>query len=214
MTGEEIVEETETEEEVEKVVAEEGTEEVKARTQGWVSQAEWTEAGNSADDWVDARYFNERGELYRKISNLSKKQKQTEQTLRDLSEHHKKVAELERDKLLGELKRQKTDALENSDFNRVTEIDDEMATIRSEPLPEVETPDPATEVEEAAKDWISRNPWYETDAELQKQASILMTGYRSLNPQAGLEEVFDYASREIKKMNPQKFRPKANNTPS
>ena len=181
----------------------------KARAGGWVSKGEWVEQGNDEEDHRSAREFNERGELFRKISNQSKALKQTKETLNTLAAHHQKVAEYERDKVLGELKQQKIAALQDDDHARVVDIDEEIQNVKSSTIdvPQVDNSDPdVADAELAAQEWVSRNQWYETNPVLQKEANMAMAGYRAVNTDATPDEIFDYASKQVRKTNPEHFR--------
>lgn len=186
-----------------------------ARQGGWVPQDDWIGQGKDPALWRDAQIFNERGEFMRKISNLSKRVKSQDETLSQLAEHHKKVAEFERNKVLNELKKQKVDALRDDNHERVVEIDDEINDLKAMQIPDVQVNvnDARAELEESAKAWVGRNQWYEHDQDLRAQANIFMAGYRANNPQATPERIFEFAETQIRKSNPDKFRPKGGASP-
>ena len=166
-----------------------------ARSGGWVSKNEWIEQGKDPALWRDAPIFNERGEFMRKISNLSKQVKSQASTMKELADHHKHVAEFERSKILNELKKQKADAMRDDNFERVVELDDQISDIKNAAVPDIQVsvPDEKSGIEDMAKQWVSRNKWYENDLDLRNQANVLMAGHKAMNPNAAPEDIFAFA---------------------
>lgn len=202
---------------VEAEVIEETPDEIKAREGGWVPENEWVEQGNDAKDWKTAKHFNEIGEVYRKTSNLSRNNKQLKAELDEMREqmqtfvnHHKKVAEYERDKVIKELEQGKVQAMDEGDNAKVVEYE---RKIREAEKTTVDVPDvkPArNSAEQIAQEWVANNQWYSENLEMRNKANILMQGYVAANPGADPEDVFEYAENEIKASNPAYFKPKPN----
>src|SRR3990167_5906236 len=186
-----------------------------ARSGGWVSKDEWTEQGKDPALWRDAPIFNERGEFMRKISNLSKQVKSQASAMKDLADHHKRVAEFERSKILNELKKQKADAMREDNFERVVELDDQISDIKNTAVPDIQVPQPdeKSAIEEMANQWVASNQWYKNDPDLRNQANVLMAGHKAMNPNAAPEDIFAFAATGVRSANPAKFKPASGASP-
>lgn len=179
-----------------------------ALSQGWVDKDEWVSQGKPPGDWRSAEVFLERGEFMRKTSNLSKENKGLRQTVRELADLNKKVAEFERDKVLSELKSQKVQAMKDDDFERASDLDEQILELKSIPAPEIRVDDDRSSIQESVNAWVEKNQWYKNDSNLQQKANILMAGYKALHRNVTPDDLFSYVEREIRKSNPEKFRPK------
>lgn len=185
--------------------------EQKAREQGWTPKEEFeANPENAGKKWRDAEEFVDRGELFAKIDELSRKNKQTQKTLEQLSDHHKRVKEAEYQRALATLKAQKKEALEDGDADALIEIDDRIAEVKAAQRVEQKT---QAELPEELEQWISKNPWYETDKDMAEDADSIGIGYKAKHPSLSSTEVLQYVEKQIKKLYPEKFtnpnRPKA-----
>jgi len=156
--------------------------ETDARRQGWVSADEWAEQGRDIKDHRSAEYFLLKGEFIEKhkqqearIAEYEADRQLANQTIRQLAENQKKAAEVERKKLIKELKVQRREALEDGDHVRVDQIEDQMEEVKEEARTEPVTPEPAPQpnnqgldpvrVQAAFDAWkaLPENSWYGTD---------------------------------------------------
>lgn len=179
----------------------------RARSEGWVDVDEWEEQGKPKSEWVDASTFNMRGELFKTIHTQNKKITDLQAALNDLSEFQGKIAETERTKVIAELKKAKAAALENEEYDKVVDIDEELLDITTTKAKEP-TSSEDTSADEAAFNarlvtWKQDNPWYDKDEDLRVYADGLGTSLA----QQGMnwEEIFDRVSTKIKAVFPQKF---------
>ena len=188
--AEEEVEESSDEEEMPEYEAD-------ARAEGWRPLDEWE---GDPDDWVDAKEFNFRGKLMKRIqqqssqlSNLNKDYKEVKDALRALGEHNKKIAEREYDRALADLKQQKVDALENDDHERAVEIDDKVLDIKNaqkelkeeaEGESDTSTNDSAGDIPPEAQAWLDNpaNKWYHDNDVMRATADTLYIRYLEKNP--------------------------------
>ena len=161
----------------------------KAAQAGWVPKEEWVEQGKNAEEWVDHREFNLRGELMGRISAQTKELKQlrsqTSQyeervdqlgnALRALGEQNKKLALKRIAEERGELRRIRAEAEAEKDFDTIASIDEDLETLKTsedelkvEPasgdgdLKPNQEADPQADPEnvEIFNNWVKENPWY------------------------------------------------------
>lgn len=135
--------------------------EQQAMDQGWVPQDEWT---GDPDAWRPAKEFVDRGELFKKIDEVRRENKNLKTAIEEFGKHHAKVKELEFKRALASLKAAKKEALAENDVDAVVEIDERMDEVkenyRSEqaaPQQEDSQPDPRFVA------WVNKNQWYQTD---------------------------------------------------
>lgn len=181
-----------------------------AKQQGWRPLEEWE--GNP-EEWVDAKTFNQRGEYMDRIKTqsslikkLEKKLATHETTLKELAEHHKRVADIEYKRALDDLKGLKKEALELGDHGKVVEIDDKIQDLKAQPV----KPEPAQNAQEMhpdVMDWIEQNPWYEEDAVLAGAANGLVGDMIRRDPslQGRVREVLEKVTTQLKEEFPNKF---------
>jgi hypothetical protein len=185
--------------------------EAKAREQGWTPKEEFeANPDNAGKKWRDAEEFVDRGELFSKIDELARKNKQTQKTLDQLNEHHKKVKDAEYQRALATLKMQKKEALEEGDADALIEIDDKIADVKAAQKVERNT---QADLPEELEQWIGKNPWYESDKEMADDADSIGIGYKAKHPDKSPAEVLAHVEKQVKKLYPEKFtnpnRPKA-----
>jgi len=207
---EKIVEEVKNEGTVVETSGTPKTEEI-ARESGWKPLEEWD--GNP-EEWVDAKTFNQRGEYLERIKTqssqlkkLEKKLHSQEQTLKELADHHRKVAETERKRALDELKDLKKQALDIGDNERVVDIDDRIADLKQTKIeaPQQEQTQPGLHPE--LVEWIEDNPWYEKDSILRGAANGVVEEIITNNPElkGEVSRVLEMATNRLKEEFPNKF---------
>lgn len=186
--------------------------EAQAREQGWTPKEEFeANPANEGKKWRSAEEFVDRGELFSKIDELSRKYKNTQKTLDQLSEHHKRVKETEYKRALENLKLQKREALEEGDADALIAIDDQIMEVKQ--AQKIEQSTQASQLPEELDQWIQKNKWYESDQEMASDADAIGIGYKSKFPGKTPAEVLEYVEKQVKKLYPEKFtnpnRPKA-----
>ena len=101
--------------------------ETKAMDHGWVPKDQWK---GPEEEWIPAKVFNMRGELFSRIAKDKQTISQMRESLDALVEHNKKIGEIAYKRALEDLKRDKRAALEEGDTGAVMRIDDEIEELR------------------------------------------------------------------------------------
>ena len=185
----------------------------RAREQGWRPKEEFD---GDPSKWVSAETFVAKGELIDRIEQLGKKLKDSEKTIKMLSEHHSKVKESEFKRAVEFLKQQKKQAYENGDVDRILELDDKIAEVREtqKAQKQQEQVNEAPESHPAFQSWVSENKWYETDSEMRADADTFGEAYARNNQDKTPAEVLEYVTKKIKKAYPEKFTNPNRNKPT
>lgn len=186
--------------------------EQKAMEQGWVPQDQWE---GDPEQWRPAKEFVDRGELFKKIDEVKRENKQLRQGLEALSSHHAKVKETEYKRALETLKLEKRDALAEGEYDRVLEIDDKIAETREEMKAAKEEPKQAqSQPDPKFVAWLDKNPWYSNNRAMKAVADevtreLLERGVR--DPDTILSEVEKEVKKEFatKFTNPNRSKPSA-----
>ncbi len=170
--------------------------EVDARKSGWKPKEEYT----GDVPWVDAKTWNERGPLLKRISDQSKYIKEMKRTVDAMAKHFTKSVEAGVNKTLAELRAQKKEAIESGDVAKVDSIDkqiEQTRTVRAD-IPT------AQEVAPEVADWVKENPWYTKDQELHDFALAYNDSYLKRNPN-DLEGSLEATTKAVRKAFPEKF---------
>ena len=180
--------------------------ELEALDEGWKSKADWVAAGKPEDEWRPAKEFKERGELFRKIETLSQELKTTRSTMNALKGHYEKVRETEFKRALESLKSEKRAAFESGDVDALLEIDDKIALVKD--TQRAQTAAEKVQVPEVHPDftqWMTQNPWYSSNKEMQEFADSIGRAYAVSKPGVQPQEVLKYVSTKVKQAYPDKF---------
>jgi hypothetical protein len=190
---EEILEEVHEEEEE---VAPEWTDtELKAMEKGWNPDKDAVPEGK---EWIEADEFLRNESFFTEIRKLKRELNQTKKTFDELKEHHKKVAEAERAKVLDDLKRQKRLALEDDDHDAVIEIDDKILEVKTQKPDDTMSQDDHNELFEA---WVEKNSWYETNQEMREMADDLGNAYyMRTQGKATPTQIYEHVEKQIKRI--------------
>jgi len=175
--------------------------EQKALEQGWKPKEQFD--GNE-DDFIDAKEFVRRGELFSKIEHQNKELKAVRAALDAFKIHHSKVKEAEYNRALESLKTARKEAVVNGEHEQAFAIEEKIDEIKAEKeeiVRQGQTPAPQSNQE--FTEWMSRNKWYTTDPELREEADALGIGYHQKGKPAS--EVLTLVEQRIKKMFPEKF---------
>lgn len=196
----EVVVEQEVEEVVENNEPEYTDTEMRAMEKGWNPDKESVPEGK---EWIEAGEFLRNESFFTEIRKLKRELNSTKKSFDVLKEHHKKVAEVEREKVLTELKRQKKAALEDEDHAAVVEIDDKIQDVKSQNVDVVEE----QEIDNTLfNEWVDRNSWYETNNEMRTIADELGAGYvATRNGKFDPAKLYDHVEKQIKRMYPDEF---------
>lgn len=185
----------------------------RAREQGWRPKEEFD---GEPSKWVSAETFVAKGELIDRIESLGKKLKDSEKTIKMLTEHHTKVKESEYKRAVEFLKSQKKAAYESGDVDRIIELDDKIAEVRDtqKAQKQQEAVNAEPETHPAFQSWVSENKWYEKNSEMRSDADAFGEAYARNNPDKTPTEVLEFVTRKIKKAYAEEFQNPNRNRPS
>lgn len=187
--------------------------EQKASAEGWHPKEEWQ--GNP-DEWKDAKTFLRDGELFKKIEEVKRENKTLKRTVSAIKGHYEKVQEVEYARALASLKAQKKEALVEGDADKVIELDDKIADVRDQLTAAQNAPVVAPEPEQHPEfvNWVSKNRWYENNAELHTFADTTGFAYKKAHPEKTPAEVFSYVTDRVAKAYPEFFRNQRKDAPN
>ena len=185
----------------------------RAREQGWRPKEEFD---GEPSKWVSAETFVAKGELIDRIESLGKKLKDSEKTIKMLSEHHAKVKDSEFKRAVEFLKSQKKLAYESGDVDKIIELDDKIAEVRDtqKAQKQQEAVNETPEVHPAFQSWVSENKWYEKNTEMRADADAFGEAYARNNPDKTPADVLEYVAKKIRKAYAEEFQNPNRNRPS
>lgn len=185
--------------------------EVKAMDHGWVPKAEWK---GDPDEWVPAKVFNLKGELFGRIAKDKATIAELRQAVDALVEHNKKIDEVAYKRAISDLKRNKQAALEEGDTKAVMEIDDQLEELREDHSKQVQELEQKTKAQVAPVNptfeaWHANNQWYLQDRVLTEYANDIAQAMFSEAQQAGKTvdagKLYNEVTRKIRQKFPEKF---------
>jgi len=174
-------------------------EEVQALATGWRPE------GVEGKRQLSAEEFNERSSFFDRIHKLEKQNDSLRGTVDEMAIQHGKIADLERTKVLDDLKSRKKTALAEEDYDQVIELDDRIAETREIPAQESQAKDePYTDPSFAG--WQEANVWYNASSnpEMYTEANALGEAFAKRTGRAGTE-MYAYVETTMKRMYPEKF---------
>jgi hypothetical protein len=133
-------------------------------------------------------------------------------SIKALQEHNEKVYKAEVKKLeadLTRLRKEKREAVELADVEKVDELDAQIDDIQKDlnaPKPEDKNTAVVNPIYDA---WIDDNKWYETDVEMAAYADTVAEQYKG----APAERVYKLVTQKVKEVFPDKFESPNNNIP-
>lgn len=164
--------------------------EEKAKDMGWKPKEEFD---GEEGGWVSAREFVDRQPIYERIHKLNKSNKDLRQTVHDMKSHLIKKDQYEYNKYMNDLDMQKKYAIESSDSQKVSQIDERM---RAAPSPQQDPMHPAVE------SFVAENAEWWSDEELQDYAvsrhSRMIQKSRESGKQLDMEESLNQVLSEVK----------------
>lgn len=177
-------------------------EEEAALKEGWKPEDQYE---GEDGKWVDAGEFMRRKSLFDKIHNQSRELKKMKETLKVMSEHHKRVYEDSYKQALNDLKMQRNAAVEEGDAIAVMEIDKAINTTEKNFQEEAKKFEQPNEPSPDFEDWVQSNQWYKDSPKLRARADELGIRFAQSNPTLPDSDVFDYVSERIKQEYPDMF---------
>ena len=158
--------------------------EQRAIDMGWRPKEEWN--GDEAD-FISAETFVARKPLFDKIDYQNKELKEVRRTLAALQEHHIKVKEQAFRDAYAVLKEEKKAALAEGDADKLIEVDEKIAELRSQEIEQkaVNNTPPSQQLNPAFVSWVEKNAWYvdEKKTELRAYADAVGIKFAKEHPE-------------------------------
>lgn len=183
----------------------------KARSMGWRPKDEFR---GDPSKWVDAAEFNRRGEEHIPIlrDRLQRTQADLEETrklAREALDMQREQQARERARLNSEiqaLKSQQMAAVQAGDTAAYLSADQQIKAREAAMPAEVKAPAPETpQIPPEAREWVGRNPWFNSDSELAASAEAFHVALGKREPGLPLSENLRRTEEHIKRMFPEKF---------
>lgn len=176
-----------------------------ARSKGWVSEEEWN--GNP-EDWVDAGEFLRRAPLFKQISNMRSEMKKLREAVTWQQSHYEQMLKRQKEQMITKLKQERMEALQESDLERVTQIEADLEKAQQTPVPQ--NPAVNTNVPPEFQAWMDDNYWYTADPKLRLEADTYgsLIGEqinRGQRPQMAYSDILKEVTNYIRKEYPEKF---------
>lgn len=144
-----------------------------AREQGWVPKEDFH---GEEHKWVEAGEFIRRGELFKKIDQVGREAKAAKQTLEQFKAHYIKMQDIANKNALDALKRERKEALDNGDFDKVDALEEQMEEVKQASAASKAEISATTEVPEVYPEvaaWVERNDWYNKDLPMKAYADTV-----------------------------------------
>ena len=178
-------------------------------SQGWKPREQFVEEGGNESDWRPAKEFVDRGELFSKIEDVKRENRNLKRTMQLFREHHEKVAKVEYQRALDTLKEQKKAALIDGDADRVIAIDTEILETRdaqkAAAVQQGFEDEQAPVVNPAFQAWVERNSWYNYDPEMRIFADQMGVAMKQASPSSTPEMILKEVEKRVKKAYSEKF---------
>lgn len=179
--------------------------EAAAREKGWKPESEYD---GPRGGFVGAEEFLKREPLFEKIKAQSKELKGLKKTVEAMTSQFQTQVRAQVELRLRELKAAKKEAIEAGDVAQVEQIDAEMEQQKKAVAPAVE------EVPDEVSEWMARNKWFQTDAELNAFAVAHNRTYIAKHP-GDVAGSLEATEKAVRKAFPEKFEtPKPKAAPS
>ena len=166
----------------------------------------WSPEGAEGKRNLTAEEFLDRKPLYDKMHKMDKRLKEQDRKFDAMQKHEKMVRDRMHGDHLKELKTSKRAAMEEMDYDKVEQLDEEMdkARVEHNKVEEVVV-DTQAGIQATLEDWVEDNSWYKSDKVMQRFAEGEGKDFRNDNPNATFDDVLAHISKTVKKEFPEKF---------
>lgn len=178
--------------------------------------AGWNPEGVPGKPNLTAEEFLGRQPLYDELHKLKRQIKNQEKAFEALKKNDEMIRERMHEDHITELKKAKREAMENMDYDRVSQLDDEIYDAKDKFKEEIRnTYEPSQDdVTEVYQGWLKENPWYSSNTRLKEEADRSSKLYMVDNPNASLDDMFNYVVDDVKRRFPEEFSNKSRGTPA
>ena len=168
-----------------------------ARAQGWVSLDEWE---GDPSEWRPADIFVERGKYFETMSKQNKRIKQLNKQLDEMAQQIQGIRQQEYDRALADLDSQKMTAIEDGDFQKVNDLDEEIDKTKKAVADASKRVEDLSDAQKAEilRDFVGDNPWYAQNEEMRLYADRIAAGFAATDGAADVYEVLEYVVKEVK----------------
>lgn len=174
-----------------------------AREQGWVPKEDFQ---GEEHKWVEPGEFIRRGELFKKIDQVSRDAKQAKQTLEQFKAHYLKMQAIADKNAIDTLKRERKEARDMGDFEKVDALEEQMEEVKQASESTKQEINKTTEVPEVYPEvqaWVDRNGWYSSDQRMKAYADQVAAELSGQGTKG--KALLDGIDSEIRKAFPGKF---------
>ena len=179
--------------------------EEEAYKHGWRPIAEFH---GSKGEFVSAKEFLLRKPMLDRIGSQSVELTKLKKSIKAMVSQHQTQVDAQVKLRLHELKSAKTEAIEAGDVNQVAHIDAETDQLK-------ETAKNAPKVPDEVSEWVTENPWFNSDKEMNAWAIAHNKACAANNPTMEVADTLAETAKAIKKAFPEKFeQPKPKVPPS
>lgn len=181
--------------------------ETAALAKGWTPKDQWE---GEPSEWRSAEIYLALDPFFKKIESQSKRLKDAEKTIQLFNEHHKRVNESAYKDAVLALRREKKQALEDGDADKVIDVDSRIDDLRekvtearqAEQVAKAQAP----EVHPEFQNWISDNKWYSSNVEMRDFADTYGQSYARSHPGVDPQIILQEVQKSVKRAFPDKFK--------
>jgi hypothetical protein len=157
------------------------------------------------DDGVDAREYVLRKPLFDELRKVRKKARELDNALvmqRQVQERLIEAQKRNHEKEIAELQAAKMQAVQDSDVQKVTDIEGKIKDLEGQTpdIPQQAQPDPAF------TKWLDDNRWYEDDDDMQLYADAMANKIQQGNKNLSPHQVLNEVTTSVMKTFPHKFK--------
>lgn len=179
--------------------------EQKAKELGWDPNFE----GDDNKTAKTAEQFLELQPLYDDLRKKNRELKKYREEIDALKDSHKMIAKRTYDRARQDLQKEKKQAVEEGEGDKVVEIDDKIGELDKEYSEQEQKTAQQNDagMQEAFQEWLKSNPWYENDPDLKETADAIGAKLQNDNPEVvkDPEQFLSQVTDKIKKVSPDKF---------
>lgn len=191
--------------------------EAEAREMGWVPESEWR-GDKKPPRFLTAEEFVERGQtvipilrkqLAGKDEEIAKIRADFEtraQRLERMSEETQRRQKAQHEAEIASLRQVMRKAAETGDMDEYDRVSQQLDTaIKSAPAEIDDTPDKPEDKGAIVREWVGKNPWYQTDFDLANEAKNYSEWWVGNNPGKSVQDELAAVEAHVKNKYPEKF---------
>jgi len=176
--------------------------EAKAREQGWKPKEEYE---GDKEEWVDAKEFVKRGELFGKIKDLKNElHSRDSRHVEELKTLHNEIFQV-RKTALEQAKRDLTSQIRDTDDkDEAVKLSKELVKVEQQ-LERQPAQNPQAQTIPEVSEWEKKNDWYNKDSDMTFEADTAAAVFLRRNQGPSATAVLEAIDKQMKKLYPEKF---------